>query len=102
MASQPVRAVILLFPITADSENKKEEEEVKIAKDGQPEIDPTIFWIKQTVRLPARSRCRSLTKTSSDSQCMRNYRFDSCSCKCTSNGMLGGEVDLTNARSSRM
>lgn len=55
MASQPVRAVILLFPITADSENKREEEEVKIAKDGQPEIDPTIFWIKQTVRLPARS-----------------------------------------------
>lgn len=50
MASQPVRAVILLFPITADSERKKEEEEAKIAKDGQPEIDPTILWIKQTVR----------------------------------------------------
>ena len=53
MASQPVRAVILLFPITADSENKKEEEDAKIAKDGQPEIDPTILWIKQTVRLTA-------------------------------------------------
>ena len=49
MVSQPVHAVILLFPITADSENKKEEEEAKIAEDGQPEIDSTIFWMKQTV-----------------------------------------------------
>lgn len=28
------------------------EEDAKIAKDGQHPIDPTIIWIKQTVRLP--------------------------------------------------
>lgn len=53
MVSQPVKAVVLLFPISAVLESKRLGEDAKIAKDGQPPIDPTVFWIKQTVRVLA-------------------------------------------------
>lgn len=49
MVSQPVKAVILLFPITDVYEQKRKEEDDKIAAEGQSELDPTIFWMKQTV-----------------------------------------------------
>ena len=51
MVSQPVKAVILLFPITEPYENKRREEDIWIAGSGQHPIDPTVFWMKQTVRL---------------------------------------------------
>jgi ubiquitin carboxyl-terminal hydrolase L3 len=50
MVEQPVRAVLLLFPISEASEAERREDDAKIAKDGQPKLDPTLFWIKQTVR----------------------------------------------------
>ena len=50
MVPQPVKAVVLLFPITKEYEAKRKEEDKKIAKEGQHPIDPTLVWIKQTVR----------------------------------------------------
>jgi ubiquitin carboxyl-terminal hydrolase L3 len=50
MVPQPVKAVVLLFPITEKYEELRKEEDAKIAKEGQHPVDPTILWIKQTVR----------------------------------------------------
>lgn len=50
MVLQPVKAVILLFPLSDTLKTKRTEEEAKIVAEGQPSIDPTILWIKQTVR----------------------------------------------------
>ena len=49
MVSKPVKAVILLFPISDAYEQKRREEDERIAREGQAAIDPTIFWMKQTV-----------------------------------------------------
>ncbi|TFK94120.1 cysteine proteinase [Polyporus arcularius HHB13444] len=49
MVSQPVKAVILLFPISEVYEQKRREEDERIAAQGQPAIDPTVFWMKQTI-----------------------------------------------------
>ncbi|KII85743.1 hypothetical protein PLICRDRAFT_44131 [Plicaturopsis crispa FD-325 SS-3] len=49
MVARPVKAVILLFPITEDIERTRVEEDARIAAEGQPAIDPTVFWIKQTI-----------------------------------------------------
>ena len=49
MVSQPVKAVILLFPITDQYEVRRREDDVKIAASRQPPIDPTVFFMKQTV-----------------------------------------------------
>ncbi|KAH9475517.1 Ubiquitin carboxyl-terminal hydrolase 3 [Psilocybe cubensis] len=46
---RPVKAVVLLFPIDADGEARRAEEDSKIAREGQPKIDNTIFWVKQTI-----------------------------------------------------
>jgi ubiquitin carboxyl-terminal hydrolase L3 len=49
MVPQPVKAIVLLFPITKEYEAKRKEEDERIAKEGQHPIDPTLIWIKQTV-----------------------------------------------------
>lgn len=49
MVPKPVKAVILLFPITDALEAKAQLEDERIEIQGQHPIDPTIFWIKQTV-----------------------------------------------------
>ncbi|KAH0582649.1 hypothetical protein H2248_010571 [Termitomyces sp. 'cryptogamus'] len=49
MVPQPVKAVVLLFPISEALENKRKEEDEKIKNAGQPHLDPTILWIKQTI-----------------------------------------------------
>lgn len=49
MVPRPVKAVVLLFPISELSENKRKEEDEKVKQEGQSLVDPTIFWIKQTV-----------------------------------------------------
>ena len=51
MVPQPVKAVILLFPITPDYETKRLTEDRQIKEEGQHPVDPTIIWIKQTVRI---------------------------------------------------
>jgi ubiquitin carboxyl-terminal hydrolase L3 len=48
MVSQPVKAVILLFPDVKEIAEQRKAEDIEIAK-GQPKLDKTIFWIKQTV-----------------------------------------------------
>lgn len=49
LVPQPVKAVILLFPISAETEAKKKEEDEKVEKDGQHAIEPKVLWIKQTI-----------------------------------------------------
>jgi len=49
MVSQPVKAVILLFPISETLETKRKEEDIQFAKQKQSDIDPTVVWIKQTI-----------------------------------------------------
>ncbi|KAI0641894.1 cysteine proteinase [Trametes meyenii] len=49
MVSQPVKAVILLFPITEIYEQRRREEDLRIVTEGQQAVDPTLFWIKQTI-----------------------------------------------------
>ncbi|KAI0313276.1 peptidase C12 ubiquitin carboxyl-terminal hydrolase 1 [Amylostereum chailletii] len=49
MVPQPVHAVVLLFPIRGEIESASDAEEAKFAIEGRPEVDPTIFWMKQTI-----------------------------------------------------
>jgi ubiquitin carboxyl-terminal hydrolase L3 len=51
MVPRPVRAVILLFPIEKNMDDKKKADDERIAQEGQPHLDNTIFWVKQTVCL---------------------------------------------------
>jgi len=50
MVRKPVKAVILLFPIRGKLEELGQQEEAKIKEEGPVPVDPTVFWIKQTVR----------------------------------------------------
>ncbi|KAI0262135.1 hypothetical protein BGY98DRAFT_940515, partial [Russula aff. rugulosa BPL654] len=46
----PVKAVILLFPIRGILEELRKQEEAKLKEEeGRVPVDPTIFWIKQTI-----------------------------------------------------
>jgi len=50
MIPQPVRAVILLFPLTEDFKQKRDAlyaQEIEAVGEGH--VDPTIIWIKQTI-----------------------------------------------------
>jgi ubiquitin carboxyl-terminal hydrolase L3 len=52
MVPQPAKAVILLFPLTDDFKKKRDARYAqKLEQVGKGHIDPTIIWIKQTVRL---------------------------------------------------
>lgn len=44
-----VEAVVLLFPITAEFEHKRKEEDAKFEAKGAAAVDPTLIFIKQTV-----------------------------------------------------
>ncbi|TEB22877.1 cysteine proteinase [Coprinellus micaceus] len=46
---QPTQAVILLFPDVPEAKAHQTSEDERIAKDGQPHLDPTIFYVKQTI-----------------------------------------------------
>ncbi|KAF6752354.1 hypothetical protein DFP72DRAFT_904671 [Ephemerocybe angulata] len=46
---QPTKAVILLFPDVREAKAHQKQEDAKIAKDGQPHLDPTIYYAKQTI-----------------------------------------------------
>ncbi|KAI0080146.1 cysteine proteinase [Panus rudis PR-1116 ss-1] len=49
MVPQPVKAVVLLFPVTEVIERKRIDEDTHIAEHGQHPIDPDVIWIKQTI-----------------------------------------------------
>ena len=52
MIPQPIKAVILVFPLNEDFEKKKDARYAeKLEKVGKGHVDPTVVWIKQTVRL---------------------------------------------------
>ena len=52
MVPQPVKAVILLFPLKDDFKKKRDARYAqKLQEVGEGHIDPTIIWIKQTVRV---------------------------------------------------
>ena len=49
LINPPVKAVILLFPDDKEVQEKRKAEDERINANGQPALDKTIFWIKQTV-----------------------------------------------------
>ncbi|KAF9220584.1 peptidase C12, ubiquitin carboxyl-terminal hydrolase 1 [Gyrodon lividus] len=49
MVTPGVKAVALLFPCTDKVSTKRKEEDAIIKASGQEPIDPTIFWMKQTI-----------------------------------------------------
>jgi hypothetical protein len=50
LVAKPVKAVILLFPIRGKLEELRQREEAKSEEEGgRVPVDPTVFWIKQTV-----------------------------------------------------
>lgn len=49
LVPQPVKAVLLVFPLTEEIDTQRKQVDKKIVEDGQPELDPTVFFIKQTV-----------------------------------------------------
>ncbi|KAF9035229.1 hypothetical protein BJ165DRAFT_1510924 [Panaeolus papilionaceus] len=49
MVPGPVKAVVLLFPIDDESDAKRRVEDERIKKEGQPKLDPTVFWMKQKI-----------------------------------------------------
>lgn len=53
MVEQPVKAVILLFPLSDLLEVKRKEEDLRFKAQAQSLLS-SVFWIKQTVRLHSR------------------------------------------------
>ncbi|KAI0065636.1 peptidase C12 ubiquitin carboxyl-terminal hydrolase 1 [Artomyces pyxidatus] len=49
LVPQPVKAVILLFPIRGAIGDMRRLEDEQIAANGLPAVDSTIFWMKQTI-----------------------------------------------------
>jgi len=50
MVPQPVKAVILLFPLKGDFKEKRDARYAqKLQEVGQGHVDPTVIWIKQTI-----------------------------------------------------
>ena len=49
MVAGPVKAIVLLFQIDADGEERCKPEDARIATEGRPMLDETIFWVRQTV-----------------------------------------------------
>jgi len=51
MIPHPVKAVIVLFPNNEWIQQKREEEDERILKEGQHTIDSSVIWMPQTVCL---------------------------------------------------
>lgn len=50
MVSQPVKALLLIYPITADVEKKRKEDDEKLKQEGvSPNADSTVVWIEQKI-----------------------------------------------------
>jgi len=49
MVPQPTRAVLLLFPVKDAIISQRRADDAKIKETGQPDLDPTMFFIKQTI-----------------------------------------------------
>ncbi|KAH7340340.1 cysteine proteinase, partial [Rhizoctonia solani] len=49
MVPSPSKAIVLLFPITEAADQRGKEDDARLAKEPQPDIDPTLIYIKQTI-----------------------------------------------------
>jgi len=49
MVPKPVKAIIMVFPLTEKLEELRRDEDGRIAKDGQHKLDPGVVFIKQTI-----------------------------------------------------
>jgi ubiquitin carboxyl-terminal hydrolase L3 len=49
MVPRPVKAVVLVFPY-GEARDRRRADDERIAKEGGPNVDETVFWAKQTVR----------------------------------------------------
>lgn len=51
MVPQPVKALLLIYPITPDLEKRRKEDDEKLKQEGvSPSTDTSVLWIKQKVR----------------------------------------------------
>lgn len=75
MVPGPIKAVVLLFPIEPEGEEKRKRDDARIAKEGQPMLDNTVFWVKQTVSAFYWKAYHYETDVSSplDTKCMWDY-----------------------------
>ncbi|KAG8748014.1 ubiquitinyl hydrolase 1 [Ceratobasidium sp. 414] len=48
MVPSPSKAVLLVFPITEAGDKKQKEDDARLANEKQPDVDPTLIYIKQT------------------------------------------------------
>lgn len=46
---QPVKAVLLVFPLSDEVDKQRREQDKQVQESGQPDIDPTLFFVKQTI-----------------------------------------------------
>ena len=74
MVPKPVEAVLFVFPITKEIDEIRKSEDERVQKDGQPHLDPTLFYIKQTVSGILHSR----NKISSKRVCMTSKIPNAC------------------------
>jgi hypothetical protein len=78
LVPKPVKAIVLLFPIRGKLEELSKEEEAKLKEKGQVPIDPTVFWIKQTVRPSLRKTQCIRERVRVDRERMRHDRPAAC------------------------
>lgn len=50
MIPRPVKVVVFVFP-WEEFRHRRAAEDERIAKEGGPKVDESVFWMKQTVRL---------------------------------------------------
>ena len=50
MVPKDVKAIIFLFPDNKNFVAERQAEDLRLAKGKQEKLNPTIFWMKQTVR----------------------------------------------------
>ena len=76
-----VKAVILLFSARGKLEELTNREEEEMKGKGATPVDPTVFWIKQTVRLAGVARLSRVIIARSDQQRMRHDWYFTCTDK---------------------
>lgn len=82
MVPAPSKAILLVFPITEATEKKRHEDDERLAKEGQPDIDPTLIYIKQTVRVFALSFRVLCSDYGKDLECLWNDWTVTRDCEC--------------------
>jgi len=97
MVPRPVKAVLLLFPISSALEERKKEEDQKIINEGSLNDKGVVLWIKQTVTYFV-FQMSSPNYVFLDLQCMRNHRTSSCSSQC---GLLSESINIFSSHLSR-